>query len=257
MLLSNKCLLLVSLMAGLAFASACGSKNTGSNASPNSPAAANGDLTKGEQPFAAKEPDVYQTEVYYTVGGATIKNFVARSGDKRRVDTYVDDKLSVTELIKDNNRYVIDHVRKIYYVEPPNDKGPKVVNPAAIAFFQNTQHHEFDEVGRGDGTITYRAKKQQGDPEQDVVVTIDQKTGLMVHQEVKAPDPKQSLIFDLKNVKLDAPDDLFQLPAGYKQVAKDQFKPPERNANAKSPTPPTENPHAGNNGGIDIKKCHE
>ncbi|MFL6373453.1 MAG: hypothetical protein ACJ73D_02185 [Pyrinomonadaceae bacterium] len=230
MYLSNKGLVTIIILCGIGLADSCGSKDTATNSRSN--VAANGELTKGEQTFASKEPDVYQTEVYYSSGGTSDKYFVARNGNARRFDTYVKDQLSVTELIKDNNRYVVDHVRKMYYVEPPSDKGPKVVNPAALAFFQNTQHHEFEEIGRDNSTITYRAKKLQGDPDQEVVLMIDQKTGLMVHQEVKGADAKNSYTFDLKNVKQEASDDLFQLPAGYKQVTKDEFNPPMKNTNA-------------------------
>src|SRR3954470_18932673 len=143
MFLSNQRRSLVLLSCIIALATACGSRNAVTNAPSNT--SANGDLTKAEQPFAAKEPDVYQAEVYYSSGGTSDKYFVARNGTSRRFDTYKGDRAVVTELIKDNNRYVIDHVRKIYYLDPPTDKGPKAVNPAALAFFQNTQHHEFDE----------------------------------------------------------------------------------------------------------------
>jgi hypothetical protein len=253
MFLSNQSLSLVFLLCIIAAAAACGAKNVATNTAAN--ASANGELTKGEQLFAAKEPTVYQTEVYYSSGGTSDKYFVARNGDTRLFNTYVNGQLSVTELIKDNNRYVIDHVQKMYYVDPPSDKGPKAVNPAALAFFQNTQHHEFDEVGRDNDTITYHAKKQQGDPDQDVVLTIDQKTGLMVRQEVKGAEPNASFTFELKNIKLEARDDLFQIPTGYKQVTKDEFKRPEKNANTKTSLDP-EDPSKVK-GNLDTKKAHE
>jgi hypothetical protein len=247
MSLSNQRLSLEILLCIIGLAAACGSKNAGSNTPAN--ASANGDLAKGEQPFAAKEPDLYETEVYYSSGGTSDKYFVARNGETRRFDTYVNGQLSVTELIKDNNRYVIDHVRKIYYVDPPSDKGPKAVNPAALAFFQNTQHHEFDEIDRDGDLVTYRAKKQPGDPDQDVVLTIDQKSGLMVRQEVKGGEKDQAFTFELKNVKLEAPDDLFQIPIGYKQVSKDEFKPPEKKTAANATAKPEES--------LDVNKAHE
>jgi len=245
---SDKRILLAVVLCCLTFAVACGSKNSGTNAPAN--VAANGDLTKGEQPFAAKEPEVYQTEVYYSSGGPSDKYFVAKNGANRRFDTFVDGQLKLTQLIKDNSLYVIDHARRMYYVEPPSDKGPKAVNPAALAFFQNTQHHEFDEVGREGDLVTYRAKKQPGDPDQDTTITMDQKSGLMVRQEVKGGKEGGSFTFELKNVKLDAPEDLFQIPAGYKQVSKDEFKPPEKNAKA---TEDLSNPHANQ----DVRKAHE
>ncbi|MBV9242232.1 MAG: hypothetical protein JO314_09515 [Acidobacteria bacterium] len=247
MFLSNHRSLLVFLLCTLPLFAACGARNTGSNAAPNTPP--NGDLTNAEQPFAAKEPDVYQTEVYYSSGGPSDKYFVARNGASHRFDTYVNDKLAVTELIKDNTRYVIDHARKIYYADPPSDKGPKVVNPAALAFFQNTQHHEFDEVSRDNGTITYKAKKQPGDPDPDVTLTIDQKTGLMVRQEVKGSGADQSFTFELKNVKIEASDDLFQIPADYKQVTKDQFSPPSKASNSKPSASPAPS--------VETRKAHE
>lgn len=247
MLLSNKRPLLALCLCAVICTIACGSKNTPTNAPPSN--TANGDLTKGEQPFAAKEPDVYQTEVYYSSGGPSDKYFVARNGNTRRFDTYQNGRVAVTQLIRDNNLYVIDHFRKMYYVEPPSDKGPKAVNPAALAFFQNTQHHEFEEIGREGDNVTYRAKKQPGDSDQNVVLTIDQKTGLMVRQEVKGGEQNQSFTFELKNVKLEAADDLFQIPAGYNQVSKNEFKPPEKKTAGNSSLKPVEN--------LDIKKAHE
>ena len=217
MFLSNTRRSRLFLLCSLLVATACGSK-------PVDPSA-NGELAGGEQTFAGKEPNVYQAQVFYSSGGTSDKYFVARNGAARRVDTYKGDKAVVTELIKDNNRYVIDHVRKIYYIDPPSEKGPKVVNPAALAFFQNSGRHEFDEIGRSNGQIIYRVRKQAGEPDGDVVLTIDEKTGLMVRQEVKSSDPQRSLAFELKDLMLEAPDDLFMLPAGYKQVTKEEFNP--------------------------------
>src|SRR6478672_7487829 len=117
MFLSTSRPLLFLLLCVILFAASCGSKEAATNVPANS--AASGELTKGEQPFAAKEPEVYQTEVYYSSSGSTDKYFVARNGPVHRFDTYVKGELSVTELIKHNNRYVIDHVRKMYYVDPP------------------------------------------------------------------------------------------------------------------------------------------
>ena len=230
MFLSNPRSSLLPVALAVAFQLGCSSQPPAANG----PAA--GELAKGEQPFAAKEPDVYQTEVFYSSGGKADRYFVARNGSRRRFDTYVGDTVSVTELITDNTRYVIDRVRKLYYIDPPSEKGPKAINPAALAFFQNTQHHEFDEMGRADGRITYRAKRQPGDPDQDVVMTIDEATGLMVRQDVKGNDTGNSFTFELKNLRLDAPDDLFSLPTGDRLVSKEEFMPQaKRPANSSRP----------------------
>jgi hypothetical protein len=205
------------------FSLACASKPTTVNAPIGNTSPADPGLL-----FATKEPDVYQAEAYLTANGSTDRYFIARNGATRRFDTYAGEYAAMTELIKDNNRYVVDHSRKAYYIEPPSEKGPMAIDPASFAIFQNTVHHEFEAVVRDGDTVTYHAKKLAGDPNEDVLVTVDQKTGLVIREEVKAADSAQAFTFELKNVKFEAPDDLFHIPAGYTQVSKDGLKAPKK-----------------------------
>jgi hypothetical protein len=184
---------------------------------------ANAEVANSGLPFSINEPEIYRAEAYLTTNGTSERYFIARNRAIRRFDTYAGDTFSMTELVRDNNRYVIDHARKVYYVEPSGDKGPKAIDPASIAIFQNTRHHEFEETGRDGDTVRYHAKKLPGDPDEDTVVTVDQKTGLMMREVVTAPDAAQAFTFELRNVRLEASDDLFQIPDGYRQVNKAEF----------------------------------
>jgi hypothetical protein len=195
---------------------ACGSPQSDANPSKAL------EIKKSDLPFSTTEPEVFQADVSVSGGGQDDRYFVARNGAKRRFDTYIDGKLAVTELIGDT-RCVIDHRRRVYSADPLSDQGPAAVNPASLAYFQNTEHYQFAQVGRSNGQTIYRAKLQDGDPG-DVLITIDDASGLMVRQEVSVTEPDEKFTFELTNVKLDAPDELFQIPSGYQEVSAAEFK---------------------------------
>jgi hypothetical protein len=217
MFLSTARLSLIGLFLTLPLSLACGSSQ------PSANPATTAEIKQNDLPFSTKEPEIYRADVSISGGDLEARYFVAKSGSKRRLDTYVDDKVAVTELLTDV-RYVIDHRRKLYYAEASTDSGPAAIDPASLAYFQNTQHYQFEQTGRSNGQTTYRGKVQDGEPDEVALITIDDASGLMVREEANGTEPGEKFMFELANVRLEAPDDLFQIPAGYKQVSSAEFK---------------------------------
>ena len=59
-------------------------------------------------------------------------------------------------------------------------------------------------------------------------VSVDTSSGLMVRQEFLAQnregETQPNVIFELRNLKLDVEDGVFQLPAGFRKVSKEEFR---------------------------------
>lgn len=203
---------------------ACGGKPGTSNS--NSPVI--GAVTS-EFPFPVKEPDIYQADFVVTIGTTEEHFFRARKGTLSRIDIFRGADLSSTQIVSDKV-YTIDPVRKIYTEEAiaAGAMNAVPVFDATNGFFTGKEYTAFEEVGR-DGDITkYRVKS--ADPSKgEIIVSVDKASGLMVRQEFNSPkvegaEPEQNVIFEIRNLKLDVDESVFQLPAGLRKVGKDEFR---------------------------------
>ncbi|MBK9214241.1 MAG: hypothetical protein IPM59_01360 [Chloracidobacterium sp.] len=163
-------------------------------------------------PFPTSEPDVYQADVVVTTLGTQTHYFVARKGEYSRLDLYRGGKLATTSLGTDAI-YTIDHTARTYKMTPSGSGRPPVANDVARDFFQRGMPFRYDELDRKDGVIRYKAR------DAGIVVSIDETSGLMVRQEF-SEDGETLFVYELRNVKLDVDDAVFQVPAGYRRVTK-------------------------------------
>ena len=195
---------------------ACGS----SAGNVNSPVSLTGD-TKSEFPFLTKEPEVYQGELVVTTDNAEDHFFIARNGANRRLDTFTGRQRAVTELIA-GPRYMIDHRRKIFYTESGVGSGPGAID-MPVNFFHGNEYYKFEEVGRANGLINYKARMDERSRD-DVLITIDQASGVMVREEFISNDGPEKVIYEFRDLKLNADDSIFQVPAGYRKVTVEGYR---------------------------------
>ena len=163
-------------------------------------------------PFPTSEPDVYQADVVVTTLGTQTRYFAARKGENSRLDIYRNGKLATTSLGTDAI-YTIDHAARTYKVTPSGSGRPPVANDVARDFFQLGMPYRYDELDRKDDVVRYKAR------DAGIVVSIDETSGLMVRQEF-SEDGETLFVCELRNVKLDVDDNVFQIPAGYRRVNK-------------------------------------
>lgn len=218
MLLSNprKSLLLVGLFA--LFLQACGSSSSNTKPAP----------TPGETsrfPFPTKEPDVYQGDLAVGDGATEQQYFVARKGEKWRFDIMKDGVVWTTQLRSDRV-YFIDHVKKTYSMAADgasNDFDTSYFNTLSWGFFRGADYLDYEEIGRDGKLIRYKARMRK-DAKSEVIVTIDEATGLMLRQEITgqrdaaAQGAPPGFIYEVRNLKLDVDDSVFEIPGGYKQA---------------------------------------
>ncbi len=164
-------------------------------------------------PFSLREPDVYQADIVVTAMGEETRYFVARKGTNSRLDFYRDGKPATTELGTDAI-YSIDHDAKTYEVTTSGSDLPRTdAGDLGRRYFQRGLPYRYEELDRKDGVVRYKAR------DAEIIVTIDEATGLMVRQEF-SEGGEVVFVYELRNVKLDVDDSVFSLPAGYRPIKK-------------------------------------
>jgi hypothetical protein len=206
----------------------CGSppaKNTAANANvANQPT--------NKPPFSTKEPEVYQGEFVMGMPDGQKKYFIAKKGGNWRIDFFDDNKKDWSQLRSDK-LYFIDHKRKVYAAEP-SDVGTTVESPYFTSilsgFFKGTEYRQYDDLGRDGNLKKYRVKDPQRSQD-EIVLYVDEATGMVVKQEYGAyneMDGQKSTAkytYEIKNLNLNVDDSEFQIPDGYKEISWQQYSP--------------------------------
>jgi hypothetical protein len=188
-------------------------------------------LATSEFPFTTKEPEVYQGDFY--AGGDEYQNhwFVARNRDKWRVDFYKDNNKDWSQ-IKTDQVYYVDHKRKIYAIEPYAEKGAvqsTYFSTLLSGFFKDKQYRKFEDLGSEGNLKKY--KVQEDNSQDQLILYVDEPSKMVVKQEFLALNEANGTAssakytYEIKNFKTEAPDDMFEMPAGYKSVEWTQYAP--------------------------------
>lgn len=184
--------------------------------------------TPGEFPFSTIEPEIFQGDITVSDGQIEKRWFVARKGERSRLDFYFDGKLSYSKLVIDKT-YLIDHERGVYIVTDENELAPGTAAgmPTGVpdAIYRGKQYRKFEETGRENGRIHYKVTPDAFS-KGEILISIDEATGMMVRQEFKdGPDQgaPATFVYEMRNLRTDVDDAIFALPAGYKKVEREEF----------------------------------
>lgn len=220
MLLSNpfKYFLLVCFIA--LSLQACGSSQSNENRPANIIVP-----TTGEFPFSTKEPEIYQAELTVDSGAFRDKWVVARKKASWRIDFFDNGEPSRTQLNSDAV-YLIDHKRKIFTT---NAGTGDPVNELTDQFFKGKEYRKFEETSREGSVVKYKIARTNG--KGDVLISVDEETGVMMRQEFAASgEGAIAFVYEVKDLKLEVDDSVFQIPAGYKKVTWNEFQTPPKQA---------------------------
>lgn len=225
MFLSNrhKSVLLIICIACLL--QACGGSQTNSSNKAFAP-------TDGKRfPFPTKEPEVYQGDFVVGDGRSEQKYFVARNGENWRFDIWRDGELWISQIRDGGKVYFVDHEKKVYSQlssAQSQEFDGGYFNSLTWGFFRGANYIEYEEAGRGDGLIKYKARMLKNS-KSDVTVTIDERSGIMMRQEIAdKPVGNESPItyfYEVRNLKLETESGIFDLPSGYSRVASLDYVP--------------------------------
>ena len=220
MFLSNRPTLLVITCIFALFLPSCGS---GPANESNSLAKLGAD--KKEFPFSTTEPEVFQGNFFVSSGDNEKRWFVARKGDSWRLDIFDGGERSLTQL-KTDKAYLIDHIRRTY-CEPPRPSGRnEAVDPILSGFFRGKVYREFEDLGVHEGYRKYKVT-QDGDSKEDIIISIDESSGMIVKQDFYEGTGEQARIaysYEVRDLKLSVDDDVLGLPADYTLVGYVEFQ---------------------------------
>ena len=178
--------------------------------------------TSSEFPFSTREPDVYQGDFVVRTGANETRWFMARRGDQWRFDTFYGNERSISEL-KTDRIYHIDHQQKLYAAAPESG----MMAPPTTNFFNGKQYHEFEEIGGEGGTVQYKVRNSDA-LNDEILISIDKASGMMVRQEFTVRNSEAGFdvnyVYEIRNLKLEADDSVFAIPAGYRKVVWEEFR---------------------------------
>ena len=219
--------------------------NSRSGANPNSESATNG------VPINAREPEKYSATLQLSIeteGGdkstaiPSLSAQVARNGDDRRVEFKLPDGTPLVYLDHKNRRYVIVPARKQYAEltqEATGEQKEKLMTPGQLV----EDLKGLTGVERaGEGLLNGRAAEKYrytapdknakaGDAKAEAFIYVDKETGLPLRAE-KLPrssaDAKGAkttrAVIEIRDIKTDIEMSLFEVPAGYAQVAPERVR---------------------------------
>lgn len=182
--------------------------------------------SKSKFPFSTREPDVFQGDLVMTNGKTQDHWFVARKGEKWRHDIFRGTERWISQ-IRSDKLYSVDHSKKVYWEmsgqgNSSGDGGN--LNDPARNFFRGEEHREFDEVARENGVIKYKVRETD-QTAGETLIYIDAASGIMVKQEFTAKkrqdeaEPPMSFVYEVRNLKMEVDDGVFDIPPGYKKIA--------------------------------------
>ena len=173
-------------------------------------------------PFSIKEPLIYSGEIVQTSGSVTTIYFVARNGDKSRIDF---DRGGVNQLSKVHNDrdFVVSFKTKTYYEMPSGGGEIAALNPADVltrGFLGGIEPAKFEKLETLNGQTKYRVNYTPGGKSETLIYS-DETLKMPVKQEFFAIDgEKRTIMFsvEFKDLKLEADDSLFAVPTGFRKT---------------------------------------
>ena len=185
-------------------------------------------VEKTKAPYADREPEKYQTEIWQTSARGTEKFFLTRSGDKWRMDSSFGSPEQVTTIHTDKE-YVISSATKVYAEYPTGhgfDDREDTVYEMTFGMLNSKVKAVYEKLG-SDGGLTKYKVTTDGDKGKESIVYFDEKLGLPVKKEIfKAGEAGQApeMTITLSGFKADADEKLFALPEGLKKITAGEMK---------------------------------
>lgn len=178
-------------------------------------------------PFPTREPEVYQAKVVVTAGGTERISLVAKSGSRRRCEFDSGERTRLVWLSTDKE-YLLLPDKKIYAEQMSGDgDGPLTPDLESMTteWLNSRTWSEFESLGDENGLKKYRSKSSGG-AASEAILFID-KSGLPLKQEFYSVNGEQrDMLYtvELRDLKMEAPDELFAVPGDYRKVPMEELR---------------------------------
>ena len=169
---------------------ACGGSQTKVNNGPQDIEA-----EKTAFPFSIREPQVYSGEIVQTSGSVTAIFFVARNGEKSRLDFDRGGENNISRIHNEGD-FVVSFSKKSYYEMPAGIRDSLAVSPVDTltrGFLEGYERAKFEKIGSSNGQTKYRVNFVP-DGRSETFIYIDDTVAMPVKQEFFAVDGERRTI---------------------------------------------------------------
>lgn len=182
-------------------------------------------------PFENKEPETFQTEIVLSnfLNGEKIERVIkaAKNGEKMRYDYPNGTSFLQTG---ENERFLLETEKKIYAQNPATSDTSKETGETLKDFLTTEWLNEkrdvkFENLGAENGLAKYSVKSENESSE--TLIYIDENLKFPVKQEFYSINGEQRNIIsamELRNLKLEVDEKVFELPKDFKQVSIKEFQ---------------------------------
>jgi outer membrane lipoprotein-sorting protein len=183
---------------------------------------------KSDLPFSTQEPEVYQAEIVVTAASVERVTTAARNGARRRYEYDFGEKTAVVWL-KTDKSYLLLTDKKMYAEQDlgeGNSPPPALQEQLTNEWLYVRPGAKFESLGTENKLKKYSARLNESDAS-EIILFVDEATGLPVKQEYYSVSGDQKdLLYsvELRNLRLEAGDDLFTIPKDYRKVSEDELR---------------------------------
>lgn len=245
-------LILVLALVGVAW----GACRRQSNSNGNAPAPTTATESMTPPPFATKEPAQYQANIVIETVAVDKQNaplapagsttqFVARSGERRRLDYEPLPGVKATIINTPEGDYLLLPMQKIYSVvkpEKPSSRKPTAETPAAEESLESFSPEKllnpqlpgarYENLGadnvNGRAATKYRntvsVTLNQRTHTTETLLWVDNELGLPVKEETVSSADGLRRTLEYRNIKTDVATTLFEIPKDYRQVSQQELQ---------------------------------
>lgn len=188
--------------------------------------------TESEVPFTTKEPENFQAEIIIKTGETETKTFVARNGKNRRYDYNFGAENEFSSLQNEAGETFLMLKNKKIYAEngdSAKDSGQSFDDPAnslTTDWLNRKADAKFANLGAENDLTKYRVVFGDGENAESIIY-VDEKIGLPVkHEFYSLSGGRQTLQYamELRNFKLQADANLFEIPDDFRKVSLEEFR---------------------------------
>ena len=173
---------------------------------------------KSEYPFSVREPEIFQAAIVIRVGDSERRMFLARNLTSRRIDFDIGTDNHRAVVLSDKE-YIVDFKRKTFEERDMSSTAEQAFDPLTAEILSTRDYASFDELGRKDGIVEYRARIKESS-NSETVIFFDEKIGLPVKQEFYSIEGEQRRLqysMELQDFKLEAEAELFTVPRDFRR----------------------------------------
>lgn len=184
---------------------------------------------KSAIPFATREPDVFQAEMVIMANDVERKTFIARSGERRRYDYDFGTEHQLT-FLKTDKEYLILVKNKIYAEISAAQNGAAAIDDwqdfLTTEWLNARREASFEKLEQTENITKYLVRLD-GKVFSEVIIAVDETNNLPVRQEFYSVSGAAKTLlytFELRNVQLQADENLFAAPADFRKVPAEELR---------------------------------